>query len=122
MCPFTFGISIIGPRSRLSTDGGTSPEIFPPRPKTSFTSRELMNEYASSAIMNTVSICGLQPAVHQRHLQFVLVIRNGPDAAQQNGSRARGGVIHQQPVERIDFHVGVNVHHLAKHFGALFHA
>src|ERR1039458_4471756 len=45
--------------SRLSTDGGTSPVIFPPRPNTSFTSRELMKEYASWAIMNTVSICGL---------------------------------------------------------------
>ena len=31
-------------RSRSSTEGGTSPEIFPPSPKTSLTSRELMNE------------------------------------------------------------------------------
>src|SRR6185503_16536856 len=33
-------------RSRISTDAGTRPEIFPPSPITSFTSRELMNEWA----------------------------------------------------------------------------
>ncbi len=44
--------------SRASTAGGTRPVMFPPRPKTSFTRRELMKEYASLAIMNTVSISG----------------------------------------------------------------
>ena len=86
--PFDFGFDIRR-CSRSSTDGGTSPEIFPPRPKTSFTSRELMNEYASLAIMNTVSISGPQPPVHQRHLQLVLVVRNGANAAQQHGRRLR---------------------------------
>ena len=80
-----------------------------------------MKEYASLAIMNTVSISGLQPPVHERHLQFVFVIRNRANAAQQHGGRARGRVIHQKPVEGIHLHVGVNVHHFAKHLDALFH-
>jgi hypothetical protein len=41
--PFVFEYDIRR-RSRSSTEGGTSPEMFPPSPKTSFTSRELMNE------------------------------------------------------------------------------
>ena len=63
---------------------------------------------------------GPQPPVHERHLQFVLVIRDGPDAAQQNGGPVRGRVIHQQPVEGIHPHVGVAAQHLAKHLDALF--
>src|SRR5207253_7611262 len=45
-------------RSRTSTDGGTSPEIFPPRPMTSFTKRELMNEYASPEIETVCMMSG----------------------------------------------------------------
>ena len=60
-----------------------------------------------------------QPAVHERHLQLVLIIRDRPDAAQQNRGRARGRIIHQQPVEGIHLHVGIDADHFAQHFHAL---
>ena len=72
-------------------------EISPPSAITSFTSRELMNECASLDIRKRSQL-GRQPAVHQRHLEFVFVIGDGADAAQDHGGPLR--LPHSAPAGR----------------------
>src|SRR6266496_3475342 len=43
-----------------------------------------------------------KPPVHQGHLQFKFVIRNGANAADDRMRFAFGGVLHQQPLETVD--------------------
>ena len=95
-------------RSRASTEGGTSPVILPPRRKTSLTRRELMNEWASLDHQEHRLDLRPQPAIHQRHLQFLLVIRNGADAAQQHGGATGRGIIHQQPFKMFHLHIRIS--------------
>ena len=48
---------------------------------------------------------GLELAVHQRHLQFVFVVADRPDAA-QDASRLHGfRVLHHQPVKGVDANI-----------------
>ena len=49
---------------------------------------------------------GPKAAIHERHLQFVFVIRDGADAAQDDAGAALGRVVHQQAVEGADLDVG----------------
>lgn len=44
----------------------------------------------------------LKSAVHERHLQLVLVIGDGADAAHDGVSLLLDGVLHQEPLEAID--------------------
>jgi hypothetical protein len=61
----------------------------------------------------------VQAAVHQGHLKFILEIRQGAQAAQDRAGPAPGGIIHQQPIERIDFHQGQAVQADSEHLLAL---
>ena len=82
--PFEARRALQRSRSRCSTDGGTSPAMLPPRLITSFTSFELMNENCSRRPAEKPFQVRVQTAIHQRHLQFVFVIRDRPDAAQDH--------------------------------------
>src|SRR5438105_1806303 len=45
-----------------------------------------------------------KPAIHEGHLQLVLIIRNSANSAEQNLSGVFRRVIHQEPIEGIDLH------------------
>ena len=66
-----------------------------------------MYECASPAIRNMVSISGLQTAVHERHLPFVLIVRDGANPANNQAGVPARSVIHQQSLEEIDLDVRV---------------
>ena len=42
---------------------------------------------------------GREPAIHESHLQFVLVVGDGANAADNDAGAALGRVAHQQSVE-----------------------
>src|SRR6185369_3528335 len=58
-------------------------------------------------------------AIHESHLQLVFVIRDGANTAEENLGRVPGGIIHQEPFERIDLDIGIDLDDFAEHFGAL---
>src|SRR5262249_53895171 len=60
----------------------------------------------------------LQLAVHQRHLQLVLVVADGAYAAQHRFGFLLHGVVHQQAFEGVDAHVLVALDHLFEHLPA----
>jgi hypothetical protein len=49
---------------------------------------------------------GTQAAIHEGYLEFVLVVGNGPDAAEENGSVPGRGIFDEQTIEKIHFDVG----------------
>src|ERR1700733_10123177 len=49
---------------------------------------------------------GLKAAVHHGHLQFVLVVGDGADAAEEHARFHAPRVFHEQTIEGIHFHVG----------------
>jgi hypothetical protein len=49
----------------------------------------------------------MELAVHQRHLELVLEVRHGPEAAHHHPRPGLPREIHQQPVEGLDRHRGV---------------
>src|SRR5579883_2422336 len=49
---------------------------------------------------------GFKFAIHQRHLEFVLIVRKGADAAQNGARLFLAGIIHQEPAESIHGDVG----------------
>ncbi len=81
-----------------------------------------MKECASPAMRNTVSISGREAAIHEGHLQFVLVVGNGADAAHDDTGSALGCVVHQQAVEGNYFGIGDALDHFLQHFDAFFDA
>src|SRR6266850_7743457 len=52
---------------------------------------------------------GFQPrlelAIHQRHLQFVFVIGNGADAAENHAGMPLARIVHEQTFEHAHFHI-----------------
>ena len=52
--------------------------------------------------MNTVSTRGVQPPVHQRHLELVLEVGHGAQPPHDGAGLLALGEVHQQPVERLD--------------------
>src|SRR5260221_3375186 len=69
---------------------------------------------------------GFQPrlefAVHQRHLQLVLVIRDGANPAQDYTCAALPRVVRQEALENVHFYARPMLGHLAQHLHALAHA
>lgn len=63
-----------------------------------------------------------QAAIHQCHLQLVLIIRDGPNAADDDGGAALRRKIDQQSIERGDLDVGDVFDHLLHHGDALVDA
>jgi len=61
---------------------------------------------------------GFQFAIHERHLQFVFVIRDGANASKDYPCAPLAGVIDQQALENVDFDSGPLLGDLAKHFDA----
>ena len=64
----------------------------------------------------------LEFAIHQRHLQFVFVVRNSADAAKDHASAAFASVIDEQSFEHIHFDVRPFLGDFAQHLHALGHA
>ena len=62
---------------------------------------------------------GLETAVHERHLEFVFVVGDGADAAEDDLGVAAADIVDEQAVEEIDFDVGPFAGDLAEHFRAL---
>lgn len=61
-------------------------------------------------------------AVQQRHLQFRLVIGDGANPSQNDIGAALAGVVDEQSIERIHFHVAEFRGRFPQHFLALLHA
>src|SRR5215467_3977002 len=69
---------------------------------------------------------GLQPRlelpVHQRHLQFVFVVRDGANAAQNHAGATFARVVHEQSVKNVHLDARPSVRHFAQHLYALGNA
>jgi len=63
---------------------------------------------------------GREASIHERHLEFVLVVGDGANATHDDAGSALGRVADQQAVERNYFDIGAAVHHFVEHFDALF--
>jgi len=61
----------------------------------------------------------LEFAVHQRHLEFVFVIGDGSDAAEDYGGVALAGVVDEQALEDVDFDARELPGDFAQHFDTL---
>src|ERR1017187_8203433 len=64
----------------------------------------------------------LQAPVHQRHLQFIFVIRDRPDAAQNHARAPVQCVVGEQSVEAIHFNVLEPARDFGQHLHPLFYA
>ena len=62
---------------------------------------------------------GTEAAVHEGHLEFVFVVGDGADAADDEAGAAAGGVVGEQAVEGFDADVFAAGEGFADHFGAL---
>src|SRR2546421_6431430 len=60
----------------------------------------------------------LQLAVHQSHLQFVLIIGDGANTAQNHAGATLPRIVHQQSIKYVDFHTAPGAGDLAKHLDA----
>src|SRR5216683_1383021 len=65
-------------------------------------------------------------AIHERHLQFIFVVGNGPDTADYRVCLLRDSVVNQQTLEGIDANVTTTsvdlLQHLSEHVAAFFDA
>ncbi len=64
-----------------------------------------MYEYCSAGIMKTVSICRIEPAIHQRHLELHLEIGHGTQSPDDDLRLPARGIVDEQPVKRVDLDV-----------------
>ena len=62
---------------------------------------------------------GAEAAIHKGHLEFVFVVGDGADAADDEAGAAAGGVVGEQAVEGLDADVFAAGEGFADHFGAL---
>src|SRR5271168_2079934 len=62
---------------------------------------------------------GLQAAIHEGHLQFVFVVGDGADAAEDHAGVSLQGVVGEETVEGIDFDVFEGADSFGQHFHAL---
>src|SRR6266478_585238 len=63
----------------------------------------------------------LEFAIHQGHLQFVLVVGDGANAAQDHPGVALARIVNEQPVEDFDFDAGPLPGYFAQHLHTLSH-
>src|SRR5205085_2749658 len=64
---------------------------------------------------------GIEVAVHQRHLHFVLEIGNRAQPAHDHARPLPASVLDEQSVEGVHFHIGVLREHFARYRDALGH-
>lgn len=62
---------------------------------------------------------GFEPSIHERHLELVLVVGDGANAAQDGVGIAPAHIVHQKPIEEIHFHIGPLAGDFTEHFRAL---
>src|SRR5262249_12269894 len=62
---------------------------------------------------------GVEVPVHERHLHFVLEIRNRAQAADDDARALAPSVLHQQAVEGVHFDIGILAEDLARDLDAL---
>ena len=82
--------------SRASTAGCTNDETSPPNFAISRTIVAEMNMYCSDGVRNSVSTSGIEVPVHARHLELVLEVGHGAQAAQDDARALLVDEIHQQ--------------------------
>jgi hypothetical protein len=63
---------------------------------------------------------GPQPAIHQRHLEFVFVVRDGANTSQNDACAALGHIVHEQAAEGSHFDVRKIDGHFPQHFDSFF--
>lgn len=62
-----------------------------------------------------------QPAVHQRHLEFILKVGDGPQSSEDRIAVHRMGEIDQQPLKGLDPNPGLIRETFLEHFDPIFH-
>lgn len=63
---------------------------------------------------------GREPAIHEGHLEFVFVVGDGANAADDDAGSALGRIAHEQAIEGDHFDIGQAVDHFGEHVDALF--
>ena len=109
------------PASASATIGWTSPLTSPPNRATSRTRLELRYVRSRAGTRNTVSRVGMQPPVHQRHLELVLEVAHRAEAAHHHRRPDSLGELGQQPFERLERHPRLVAHRGPQHVEPLVH-
>lgn len=61
---------------------------------------------------------GAHPAIQQGHLKLGLIVRNGANATQNNTGLTMRGIVNEQALKRIHFHVSKRSGRLLQHFNS----